>query len=194
MDFETFNPALPRYAGTRPYQVIPFQWSVHTLDAGDVLSHREFLHDGPGDPRPAFATALLQALGDSGAVVVYSGYEGSRLRDLAGAVPALATQLRAIASGRLVDLLPLVREHCYDPGFHGSYSIKSVLPALSPDLNYDDLSISDGALAAVAYEEMVKPDTAPERRAEIRRNLLAYCERDTLAEVELFRFFTSQRG
>jgi predicted RecB family nuclease len=190
MDFETFNPALPRYAGTRPYQVVPFQWSVHTLDEDGALRHQEFLHDRSDDPRPAFAASLLRALGDTGPVIVYSGYEGARLRELARAIPSLAQPLNAVADGRLVDLLQLVRTYCYHPEFHGSFSIKAVLPALVPSLGYDDLAIGDGTLAAAAYAEMSSPAATAERRAELRANLLAYCERDTLAEVELFRFFT----
>ena len=102
----------------------------------------------------------------------------------------LSAGLEALLDGRLVDLLQLVRSHCYHPEFHGSFSIKSVLPALVPHLGYDDLAISEGTLASMAYVEMLRPETTPERRAEIRSNLLAYCERDTLAEVELYRFFT----
>ena len=190
LDFETFNPALPLYVGTRPYQVIPFQWSLHKLDADGALRHREFLHEGADDPRPAFAESLLAALGETGPIVVYSSFEASRIRELAGLYPEFSAGLEALLDGRLVDLLQLVRAYCYHPEFHGSFSIKSVLPALVPHLGYDDLAISDGTLASLAYAEMLRPETSPERRAEIRTGLFAYCERDTLAEVELFRFFT----
>ena len=190
LDFETFNPALPLYRGTRPYQVIPFQWSLHMLDEEGTLCHKEFLHDGNDDPRPAFAESLLAAVGDSGPIIVYSGFEAARIRELAEVYPDFSAGLEALLDGRMVDLLLLVRTHCYHPGFHGSFSIKSVLPALVPHLGYDDLAINDGSLASMAYTEMRRPETTPERRAEIRRDLLAYCERDTLAEVELFKFFT----
>lgn len=190
LDFETFNPALPLFRGTRPYQVIPFQWSLHTLDADGALRHREFLHDDTSDPRPAFAESLLAALGETGPIVVYSSFEASRIRELAGLYPEFSAGLEALLDGRLVDLLQLVRAYCYHPEFHGSFSIKSVLPALVPHLGYDDLAISDGTLASLAYAEILRPETSPERRAEIRTSLLAYCERDTLAEVELFRSFT----
>jgi hypothetical protein len=190
LDFETFNPALPLYRGTRPYQVIPFQWSLHTLDEDGILHHREFLHDGNDDPRPTFAESLLTALGDTGPIIVYSGFEAARIGELADALPALSAGLEGLLDGRLVDLLLLVRAHCYHPEFHGSFSIKSVLPALVPAPGYDDLAINDGTLASMAYAEILRPETSLERRAEIRKDLLAYCERDTLAEVELFRFFT----
>jgi hypothetical protein len=193
LDFETFNPALPLYVGTRPYQQVPFQWSLHTLTGDESLTHREYLHDGASDPRQPFAASLVDALGDTGPVVVYSGFESARIRELAAALPGLSVRLLALLDGRLVDLLQLVRNHCYHPAFHGSFSIKSVLPALVPQLDYHDLTISDGATASIAYAEMIRPSTPRERRQKIRANLLAYCERDTLAEVELFRFFVQGR-
>jgi len=191
LDFETFNPALPLYVGTRPYQQVPFQWSLHTMSADGTLRHSEFLHDGTDDPREAFVATLIDALGTEGPVLVYSGFEAARLRELAAALPQYAPRLEAIAGGRLVDLLQLVRAYCYHPAFHGSFSIKAVLPALVPHLTYDGLAISDGSLASMAYAEMIKPTTTSERRADIRESLLEYCRTDTLAEVELFRFFTA---
>jgi len=191
LDFETFNPALPIYIGTRPYQQVPFQWSLHTLTEEGTVKHAEFLHNGADDPREAFVASLIDALGANGPVLVYSGFEAARLRELAAALPQHAERLEAIARGRLVDLLQLVRTYCYHPAFHGSFSIKAVLPALVPHLTYDGLAISDGSLAAMAYAEMIKPTTPSGRRADIRKGLLEYCRTDTLAEVELFRFFIS---
>ncbi len=152
LDFETFNPALPLYIGTRPYQIIPFQWSDHILEADGTLHHREYLHDGPDDPRESFARSLLETLGSQGSIVVYSSYEASRIRDLAGHLPHLAGDLLAL-NNRIVDLLILIRNYCYHPEFHGSFSIKSVLPALVPALGYDDLEIHEGSLASAAYAE-----------------------------------------
>lgn len=187
LDFETFNPALPLYAGTRPYQVIPFQWSSHTVSGDGVVRHDEFLHSGNVDPREDFARSLLEALGESGSIVVYSGFEETRIRELATALPSLAGRLAPLVSGRMVDLLPLVRGHCYHPGFHGSFSLKSVLPALVPELGYDDLEIQDGGQASTAYAEMIGPYCGSERRDSLRKSLLAYCRRDTEAMVRLFQ-------
>lgn len=186
LDFETFMPTLPIFVGTRPFETIPFQWSDHVLSADGQLSHREFLYDGTDDPRTAFAESLLEATADAGSVVVYSGYEAARLRDLEAARPVLARPLAQLR-GRLLDLHPVIKKHVYDPAFHGSFSIKTVLPALVPDLGYGDLDIVGGELASLAYEELRKPDTAADRRAQLRANLLAYCRRDTEAMVALFR-------
>lgn len=186
LDFETFNPALPLYVGTRPYQVIPFQWSDHIITGDGELTHEEFLHEGSDDPREPFARSLLKVLGPRGSIVVYSSYEATRIRELADSLPDLSNDLMALLEGRIVDMLVLVRNHCYHPEFHGSFSIKSVLPALVPDLGYGDLEISDGGQASAAYAEMVRPETPSDRRIQLRESLLAYCRRDTEAMVRLF--------
>lgn len=190
LDFETFMPALPLYAGTRPYDAIPFQWSDHVIHGDGSLDHREYLHDGAGDPRRPFAESLLESLGESGSIVVYSNYEEHRLADLGAWLPDLASRIASLRP-RLLDLLRVIRRHVYDAGFNGSFSLKSVLPALVPELGYDDLAISDGGLASLAFEESQAASTAPERRTELREQLRAYCGRDTLALVELFRLLRS---
>ena len=184
LDFETFNPALPLYPGTTPYEIIPFQWSDHVMMADGTLIHHEFLADGRGDPRPEFVSTLLAVLGDHGSIVVYSGYEAGRIKALADSFPASEESLQALLP-RLFDLLPLVRRYCYHPEFHGSFSIKAVLPALVPDLSYTDLDINDGGLAATAYLEIVDAATPPSRRAELMQQLRRYCYRDTEAMVRL---------
>src|SRR5215475_4527943 len=149
LDFETFSPALPLYVGTRPYQTIPFQWSDHVLAADREMVHHEFLHDDRSDPRRSFAEQLLRALGRKGSVVVYTSFETARLRELGQRFKDLAPALARVRE-RIVDLHPLIRDHVYDPGFHGSFSLKSVLPSLVPALGYDDLEITEGKLASLA--------------------------------------------
>jgi hypothetical protein len=190
LDFETWNPALPVYPGTHPYEIIPFQFSVHVLERDGRTRHREFLHAASDDPRPALARSLIAATDGAGAILAYSGFEGSRIRDLAGALPDQAADLRRIES-RLQDLLPLIRDHCYHPDFHGSFSIKNVLPALVSGVGYDDLAIDEGALASIAYSEMIDPGTPPTRAALLRTQLLAYCQRDTEAMLRLFQQLSS---
>jgi len=186
LDFETFSPALPIYVGTRPYQVIAFQWSNHILEKSGELRHEQFLYDGTDDPRESLAKSLLKTLGSRGSIVVYSSFEATRIRELAAAFPGMSADLLSLHD-RVVDLLQLVRKHCYHPAFHGSFSIKTVLPALVPDLDYSDLEINDGILASLAYAEMRRPETTPGRRESLKQGLLAYCKRDTEAEVRLFQ-------
>jgi CRISPR/Cas system-associated exonuclease Cas4 (RecB family) len=186
LDFETFAPALPLYAGTKPYQIIPFQWSVHVLNRDGAVMHREYLHDDRTDPRRPFAKRLLETVGKKGSIVVYSSFEATRLRDLGESSKDLAPQLARVRE-RIIDLLPLIRDHIYDPEFHGSFSLKSVAPVLVPDLSYDGLEIADGGAASLAYAEMEVAETSDERRAELRAALLVYCKRDTEALVRLFK-------
>lgn len=184
LDFETFNPAVPRYAGTRPYQAIPIQWSNHIeLDHGGLI-HHEFLHGYGSDPRRPLAESLLESLGDRGSICVYSSYEKSVIEQLAETLPDLRQALRELVK-RIWDLHPIVKDHYYHPEFGGSYSLKEVLPALVPSLRYDDLGIREGGQAAAAYYRMVFVETDWIEQDKIREALLAYCKRDTLAMVEL---------
>ena len=139
LDFEAFLPAVPLYPHTRPYQTIPFQWSLHQTDTEGNVSHQEFLADGDLDPRRRFVETLIDALkGAKWPIVVYSSYEQARLAELAAGFPDLKRPIAAIVR-RLSDLLPVVRGGLYYPGFEFSNSIKTVAPALCPDVTYDDL-------------------------------------------------------
>ena len=186
LDFETMSLAVPMYPGTRPYQSIPFQWSLHVLDEVGGLRHSAFLDEGSGDPRERFIIGLLGALPSQGSIVVYSSYETTVLRGLAQAFPQYRGPLLALCD-RVVDLLRLIRENYYHPGFHGSFSIKSVLPALVPDLSYADLEVPDGMVASATYARLISRDAPEPERASLRESLLAYCKRDTEAMVRVYQ-------
>ncbi len=185
LDFETFNPALPVYPGTRPYQVTPFQWSLHVRDGAGDLSHRSFLADGDGDPREAFAASLLDAVGSEGTIVSYSGYEQTIIRQLADDHPAFAERLTGL-DDRFLDLLAVIREFYYHPDFHGSYSLKAVLPVLVPDAGYDDLDIREGSQASLAFAQIIALETEEKEKERLREALLSNCQRDTEAMVRIF--------
>ncbi len=195
LDFETANPAIPLYRGVHPYDVIPFQWSLHTVDASGELRHREFLAEGSDDPRREFAETLVAALAaDDAPVLVYSPFESTQLRLLAEHFPDLAPPLRGIRD-RLLDLLPVVRSHVYHPGFEFSFSIKTVAPALAPDLSWDDLgAIADGASAAGALAALASGQLLETERDGVRVALRAYCARDTLALVRVHRVLRELAG
>ncbi len=172
----------------RPYQQVPFQWSLHRVDAAGRVLHREFLADGRSDPRPSFAQSLVAALlHRREPILVWSGFESGRLAELADALPEHADIARVRA--RLVDLHPIVRGHIGHPGFGGSFSLKSVAPALAPAIAYDDLDgVSDGGEASTALVRLALGAVeSAEEEAALRRALLEYCRRDTLALVSLHR-------
>ena len=185
MDFETVNWAIPRFAGTHPYQQIPFQWSAHIQQRpGAEPQHYEFLATDANDPRREFTSSLLATLGEPGSIVVYSSFESQRLSELASWFPEFAGRITAIQA-RLFDLLPVVREHTYHPAYGGSYSIKSVLPALVPEMTYDGMAVANGQEAGLAWESLVRGSLDRGERDRIRKALLDYCGQDTLAMVRL---------
>ena len=185
MDFETVNPAIPRFPGMRPYDQIPFQWSVHVLrEPGAALEHFEFLATNTNDPRHEFITSLCPLLGKSGSILVYSSFESQRLSELAAWLPGFSGRVKKIQR-RLWDLLPVVRNHVYHPKFAGSYSFKNVLPALVSGMTYEGMVVGDGAEAGLAWESLIRGGLDQTERDRIRKALLEYCGQDTLAMVRL---------
>jgi hypothetical protein len=185
LDFETVGPAIPRWPGTRPFQSLVFQWSLHVERAGRELAHAEFLDLSGELPVRAAAEALLAAIGTEGPVVTYTGYEKTCLNQMAALCPDLAMGLQAVVQ-RLVDIHPTVKAGYYHPAMQGSWSIKKVVPTVAPELDYGQLEgIQEGQAAQLAYQEAIDPELPAARREEIRRQLLDYCARDTLAMVRL---------
>lgn len=195
LDFETVMLAVPRWKGTRPYQQIPFQFSLHRLEEDGSLHHDAFLDLGGGDPSEAIARTLVEKGGESGPVFAYhAAFESMVIHQLAGRFPEWSVPLVALAD-RLVDLHPIAKAHFYHPSQHGSWSLKAVLPAACPDLSYESLEgVADGGMAVDAYREAIAPETRPERRAQIERELLAYCHLDTLALVRLWEVFRGEHS
>jgi hypothetical protein len=186
LDFETVSAALPRYPGTQPYQRIPFQWSLHRLDAAGTLTHFDHLADGRGDPRREFAETLLACTGGRREpIIVYSDFESDVLAEVAEALPDLASDIEAVRA-RLRDLLPIMRAHVYHPRFRGSFSLKAVAPALVTGFGYGDLAgIHDGAEATVQLTRLIGGECDAASEATLRVALRAYCARDTEALVRL---------
>jgi hypothetical protein len=186
MDFETFQTAVPEFDGTRPYQQIPFQYSVHRLDTPNAeLIHFEWLGISGTDPRIDFLDNLLSVMGNSGSVVVYNAsFESSRLKELAIWLPEKAAAIEALQK-RIIDLMiPFQRKYYYKPEMKGSFSIKQVLPALVPNMNYDELEIGNGSDASAAYYQLqFQQDRIIVEKT--KEALLKYCELDTLAMVRI---------
>jgi CRISPR/Cas system-associated exonuclease Cas4 (RecB family) len=193
LDFESIQFAVPIWAGTRPYQQNCYQFSLHTLLPSGQLTHEEFLDLSGADPALDFAQALVAGCGQHGAVFVYNAaFEATRIRELAERFPAMADDLLAIKE-RIVDLLPVARAHYYHPSQEGSWSIKTVLPALVPELGYDALDgVQNAGMATEAYLEAIHPDTTPEHKAQLTAQLLAYCQLDTYAMVRLWQVFADR--
>ena len=192
LDFETIQFAVPIWKGTRPYQQIPFQFSVHRLGRAGKLDQQAFLDLSGNDPSRPLAECLIAACGERGPVFVYSSFEMTRIKDLARRFPRLSKALLAI-SARIVDLHKIAGQHYYHPSQQGSWSIKNVLPAVVPELDYSDLDeVQDGQVAMLAFAEAIAPETLTIRKAQIERQLLDYCRLDTYATVRLWQFFSGR--
>ena len=186
LDFETIGPAVPKYNGSRPYQQLVFQYSLHIQETSESeIEHREYLADPSQDPRIGFIKQLIQDCGSSGDIIVYNiGFEKGKLKDLIEVFPEYSNELRGIVN-RLKDLMiPFQQKWYYTPEMKGSYSIKSVLPALVPELSYNDLDIKEGGTASNTFLSMVN-GTFEVDIEETRRQLLEYCELDTFAMVKI---------
>ena len=191
LDFETVMPAVPLYPRTHPYQPIPIQWSNHTETKGGSLRHTAYLYTEQKDPREEIAMSLLESVEEEGSICVYSEYEHYVVKALAEAVPRLRKDLLRVGE-RLWDLLEVLQSHYYHPDFQGSFSIKSVLPALVPSLDYGDLDIKDGATASATYHRMMFVVTDWVERQRLASALHTYCARDTLGMVELRRVLSQK--
>jgi hypothetical protein len=193
VDFETIQFVVPIWTGTRPYQQIPFQFSVHRLTPTGALEHKSFIDLSGNDPSEAFAQSLIAACGTTGPVYVYNAaFETSRIRELGDRFPRLKDSLLAI-NGRVVDLLRIAEQRYYHPNQQGSWSIKKVLPAVAPDLRYEALEgVQDGGMAMNAFHEAIASGTTLERKAKIEQQLVDYCNLDTYAMVRLWKFFAGR--
>ena len=193
LDFETVQFAVPIWKGTRPYQQIPFQFSVHRLSKSGKLNHEEFLDLSGKDPSRKFAECLIEACGKRGPVFVYNAaFEMTRIKELATRFPKLAKSLLSI-NERIVDLLPIAENRYYHPSMEGSWSIKKLLPAIAPELRYDQLEgVQDGGMAMEAFKEAIEKGCQEARKVDIDRQLRKYCAMDTLAMVALRKHFSEQ--
>lgn len=186
VDFESFQPPVPLYEDSKPYQQIPFQYSVHYKESeSSELRHFEFIAEPDTDPRIPFIENLLKVLGNKGDIIVYNkSFEITRLKEIQRDLPKYAKQIEKLFD-RVKDLmLPFQKKYYYSPQMQGSYSIKYVLPALVPELNYDYMSIADGGTASLAYESLLSLDDFI-KIDEIKKQLLEYCKLDTLAMVRI---------
>lgn len=191
LDFETYQEPIPIIDGTRPYQQITFQYSLHYIqEKGGELIHKEYLSDDyDGDPREGLAKKLCEDIPPDACVLAYNmSFEKGRITEMAYAFPELSNHLLSIRDN-IKDLLPPFRNHIYyTKEMHGSASIKSVLPALFPNdptLDYHNLEgVHKGDEASETFLEL--KNLSEEERIIKRNQLLKYCELDTYAMVKIF--------
>ena len=180
LDFETFSTAIPLFDGLKPYQQVPFQFSLHRQSApGAKPEHDSSLAEGKVDPRPEFLNRLRDCIADKGTVVVYNAaFEKAVLGKLAQAFPAHAGWI-ANVKRRIIDLLkPFQNFNYYHPEQAGSASIKSVLPVLT-GRSYANLEIQEGGQASMEFMRVHFGDVPEDERRKVRQQLERYCGQDT---------------
>ena len=188
LDYETFASIVPPFDGLRPYQQLPFQYSLHILDSPDgKLRHEEYLHREGSNPAKPLAEALRRHIGDAGSVLAWNdSFEKTKNSTLAELVPELRDFLHGV-NDRMQDLkLPFSKGWFVDKDFCGSASIKNVLPVLIPTLSYAELGIHEGGSAQRLWMQAVIDGKDSIDKEIMFADLLEYCQLDTLAMVEIF--------
>jgi hypothetical protein len=195
LDFETFRSPIPPFAQTRPYEQIPFQFSLHSLERADSeLSHYGFLAKEGLDERERLARELVKHIPEDACIVTYNmGFEKGVIRSLAKIFPSYASRLMAIHDSIVDLMIPFQRRDYYTREMRGSYSLKAVLPALVPELTYEGLQISNGGEAEASYSNLHMVEDSAEVE-KIRSALEEYCRLDTLALVKLLEKIKNTAG
>ena len=186
LDFETVGLAIPRWPECKPWQSVAAQFSCHVQREDGSVTHHEWIANGPQDPRPELVRQLIRACDGAKTIAVYNvGFERRCMKEMGEAFPEYADALTDI-SDKLVDLLPIVRNHVYHPDFDGHFGLKYVLPALVPELSYDDLEVAEGQAASAGLVSLMfsADDATRDAQGRIRQNLLEYCRMDTWGLVK----------
>jgi hypothetical protein len=194
LDFESVATALPIYEGYGCHQQVLTQFSIHYREnISAEPRHSEYLADARKNCERELAEALINEMGEHGSIIVYSAFEETRITALRDMFPDLAEGLQSIID-RLVNLLPIIQDNVYHPAFRGSFSIKSVLPALVPSLSYAGLEVADGDTAITRFARMARGEIVGDDVSITRKQLLEYCKLDTLAMVKLHEALVQLAG
>ena len=184
LDFETHSAPVPPFPRTRPYQQVPFQFSLHILEANRTLNHHGYLHTDPSDPRLDVANHLLEYIGDQGTILTYNAsFEKKVLSELAAEFPTLTDRIHQLIH-RVYDQLPLIKNNVKDPALNRSYSLKTITKVFLEEVSYAGLPIANGETAHASWVKL-HSTTSPKERAAIIKALEDYCCQDTLAQVHL---------
>ena len=184
-DYEAASSAVPKIVGTKPWQQIPFQFSLHILDTDDVLIHKEYLNEVLSGAE-GVVQALCEMIGETGSIISWhASYEKTMNKEMIKMYPQYAKKLQDI-NERMFDLEDIFKEAYTDATFCGSTSIKKVLPILCPHLSYKNLIVQDGTQAMERWFAMVE-EKDEIKRIKIKTDLLEYCKLDTFAMVELYK-------
>lgn len=193
LDYETYPSAIPLFDGYHPYQQIPFQFSLHVVDAPDAEpAHFEYVHESDSDPAPELSKELQSRIGKTGTVIVWNkSFEQGRNKELGEQNPEYR-EFFADVNKRVFDLIDIFKDrHYVHPAFKGKTSIKSVLPVMVPELSYKALAIKEGGTASQKWFDAVFGDMSDAQRQQIFTDLKIYCGLDTYAMYAIWKALQS---
>ncbi len=193
LDYETAMSIVPLYDKTKPYQQIPFQYSLYTIEKkGGEPKHSEYLHRDDSHPVPGLLGKLSEDIDSTGTILVwYKAFETGRNKEMAQMFPEFSEFLEDV-NNRVIDLMePFASGLFVDKDFFGSASIKNVLPVIVPNLSYKQLDIQEGASAQRLWTDAVLRDKSDINKDKLFYDLIEYCKMDTLAMVEIWRVLIS---
>lgn len=196
LDYETYSSPIPPFDGTRPWQAIPFQYSLYIQKTQNAtLEHREFIATENKNPITDLAKQLEEDIGDRGSVVVWNAaFEATRNKEIRKDHPEYAAAMESI-NARMFDLMVIFRKKLYTQHeFYRSYSIKNILPVLVPELSYKELAIQEGGTASISWPILIDGETPAPQRDELKKNMLLYCGLDTLAMVRILENLQKEIG
>lgn len=188
-DYESYPAAIPLFPGFKPYQQIPFQFSLDVLtEANGDLKHYEYLHLAASDPSESIIKALKENIADRGSIIVWhKSFEKGRNEELAERHPNYLSFLNNL-NERIYDLKDIFQKQFYvHEGFKGRVSIKNILPVLVPELSYQDLEIKEGGTAMELWFEKIFQAKSETEKQSVADNLLKYCALDTYAMYAIWR-------
>ncbi len=196
LDYETYSPAIPMFDGYRPYQRIPFQYSLHVQRSPRAEpEHHEFLAESAGDPAPELAESLTRLIGPKGSVIAWnSPFEEGCNAEMGERLPRYADFFASV-NARMFDPMQIVRQGFYaDRGFVGSASLKKVLPVLVPGLSYEKLAIQEGETASESWSKLTGAGLSAAAKKKLSADMRAYCGRDTESLVRILEKFSETVG
>lgn len=193
LDYETLASIVPYFDGIKPYQQVPFQYSLHILDEpGGELRHVDYLHDQKTNPAASLSEMLKKDLGTEGSIIVWNESFEKSCNELLGSLVEDFADFFQSANDRIVDLMiPFSSGWYVHKDFGGSASIKKVLPVLIPELTYKSLGIQDGGSAQRLWMEAILDGKRDGEKEQILSDLTEYCKLDTLAMVKIFEYLTN---
>ena len=190
-DYETLSSCVPYFDGTKPYQQIPFQYSLHAIESpGGELKHMGYLQSDNTNPAEPLSKALIDQIGKKGSVIAWNMSFEKKCNTILGVMAPEFKEFYEDMNARMADLMiPFSKGYYIDANFGGSASIKNVLPVLVPKLSYKELGIQEGGSAQRSWMDAVLYEKRSDKE-QVLKDLDEYCKLDTLAMVEIFNFLT----